>query len=128
MSGNRLLDTNIIIALFLGEKNVLKKIGNHSIYVPSIGIGEFRFGAEKSKNIRSNHSQIDILINEVLIIPVSATTGVHYGIIKSKLKPKGQPILENEIWIAAISRENDLVLVSRDKHFSFVNDIHTEVW
>lgn len=41
MNGRRLLDTNIIIALFTGEDLVLKRLARQrELFVPSIVVGE----------------------------------------------------------------------------------------
>ncbi len=128
MSGDRLLDTNIVIALFSGDLKVREEIVKFNIYVPSIVIGELRYGAEKSTKNISNQAQIDSLVNEVQILPVTAETARHYGIIKSVLKKKGQPIPENDVWIAAMSHEQDMMLVTRDKHFSHIDDIQIDIW
>lgn len=49
MNGNYLLDTNIVIALFDDDKNVVNNIQNAaSVYVPSIVIGELYYGAYNS--------------------------------------------------------------------------------
>ena len=49
MSGNYLLDTNIVIALFAGEQSVLDYFKDaNEVYIPSIVIGELYYGAHKS--------------------------------------------------------------------------------
>lgn len=40
----------------------------------------------------------------------------------------GRPIPENDIWIAAIAKENDLIVVTRDKHLKNIDFIATEEW
>ena len=60
-----------------------------------------------------------------MILPGSVETARHYGIIKSQLKKKGRPIPENDVWIAAIAKEYDLTLVTRDDHFSYIGETIT---
>ena len=128
MSGSYMLDTNIIIAFYDKDPNVLKKIEEGKIYVPSIAIGELWFGAEKSRKKSSNRKQIEALVDQVTVLPVTEETSKHYGIIKNHIKQKGKPIPENDIWIAAVAREYDVVLVTRDQHFSNIDLIKTEAW
>lgn len=128
MSGSCLLDTNIVIAFYDQDPYVLEKIMEGKIYIPSIVIGELYFGAEKSSKKLSNQKQIDALINEVIVLPVTEETSRHYGWIKNQLKQKGKPIPENDIWIAAIAREYDVILITRDQHFSNIEGIKTEAW
>ena len=128
MSGSYLLDTNIVIAFYEGEPKLVKKIAGSEIYLPYVVIGELRCGAEKSGRKSSNQKQIDALVEQVTVLPGSATTAKHYGVIKSQLKKKGRPIPENDIWIAAIAKEYDLILVTRDDHFSHIEGIKQEAW
>lgn len=128
MSGSYLLDTNIVIAFYGEDPNVLKKIANPKIYVPSVVIGELWYGAEKSKNKASNQSRILDLIKEVTVLPVTVDTSKHYAVVKNQLREQGKPVPENDIWIAAIAIEYDITLITRDKHFNNISGIKLEVW
>ncbi|RKZ54335.1 MAG: VapC toxin family PIN domain ribonuclease [Candidatus Parabeggiatoa sp. nov. 3] len=119
MNGKFLLDTNIIIALFAQEM-VIKAflITAKEVFVPAIVIGELYYGARNSGRIEENVKRIDqfAAANEILFC--DAKTAQYYGLIKQKLRQKGQPIPDNDIWIAAIALQYELTLVSRDQHFS----------
>ena len=128
MSGSCLWDTNIVIAFYDQDPQVLGKIKTNKIFIPAIVIGELWFGAEKSSKKLSNQKQIKALIDEVAILPVTEETSKHYGQIKNKLKQKGKPIPENDIWIAALAMEYDILLVTRDQHFSNIEGIKIEAW
>lgn len=128
MSGNFLLDTNILIAFFKQDPNVLKEISRSSIYVPSLVIGELWFGSEKSSKKKNNQKQILALIEEVTILPVTTETAKHYGLVKNGLKQKGTPIPENDIWISAVTKEYDMTLVTRDAHFFNIESIKISKW
>ena len=39
----------------------------------------------------------------------------------------GKPIPENDIWIASIAKQYELILITRDDHFKFVEDISIEM-
>ena len=49
-------------------------------------------------------------------------------VIKDRLRRNGRPIPNNDIWIAAIAMQNDLILVTRDSHFDEVESLQTERW
>ena len=51
----------------------------------------------------------------------------HFGTIKSQLKIKGKPIPENDIWIAAIAKQYNLTIITRDDHFKLVDEITLEM-
>lgn len=49
-------------------------------------------------------------------------------VIKDRLRRDGRSIPNNDIWIAAIAMQNDLILVTRDSHFDEVESLQTERW
>ena len=124
MSGRILLDTNIIISLFEGDIEVYKYIKEAAeVFVPSIAIGELYYGAHKSSKSLKNIKKINEFVEENIVLPCNAGTGMRYGGIKNSLKEKGRPIPENDIWIAAIASEHNLALITKDKHFKLVDNI-----
>jgi tRNA(fMet)-specific endonuclease VapC len=127
MSGRYLLDTNIIIDLFRGDSKAIARVNQiEVIYVPVIVIGELYFGPNRSNQLQKRTSEIEQLEKMVTILEISRTTAQIYGRIKEQLLVKGKPIPENDIWIAAIAAENEMVLITRDGHFEQVDGIMTE--
>lgn len=57
-----------------------------------------------------------------------AETTRQYGEVKNKLRLKGRPLPENDVWIAALTRHNALILVKRDAHFQEVESLQTVAW
>lgn len=55
-------------------------------------------------------------------------TAREYGLIKDQLRKKGRPIPENDIWIAAVARQKDFVLATRDAHFFEIENLEVENW
>jgi len=130
MNGKRfLLDTNIVIGLFANEYHIINNIrSSEAIFIPAIVIGELFYGAENSSKKEVNKNKIEEFANESTVLECTIETARQYGRIKSKLKYKGTPIPENDIWIAALSIQNDLILITRDKHFEFVEGLRVEKW
>jgi len=60
------------------------------------------------------------------ILAADVDTARIYGRLKNALRDKGQPIPENDIWLAAIALQHDLTLVSRDDHLASVVDLRTK--
>jgi tRNA(fMet)-specific endonuclease VapC len=124
-----LLDTNVIIALFKGDVAVQKNLTEaEKVFIPAIVLGELYYGARKSGRVERNMTQIEEFVGSVPVLACSTGTAREYGIIKNQLRVKGRPIPENDIWIAAVARQRDLVLVSRDDHFAKVEGIKLEKW
>ncbi len=129
MNGRYLLDTNIIIALFAKDPLIHERIaGTSEVFVPCIAIGELYFGARKSSKIEENLTRIDEFASTNTVLPCNTETAKRYGDIKNRLKEKGQPIPENDIWIAAIAQEYALTVVTKDAHFNAVENLNAEVW
>ncbi len=129
MSGKYLLDTNIIIALFAEERDILDKILTaKEIYIPAIALGEMYYRAYNSQRIQENVLKLKEFEIETNILTCNAQTAHIYGKIKSSLKKKGIKIPENDIWIASLTLENDVILVSRDKHFDNIDTLKLEKW
>ena len=57
-----------------------------------------------------------LLAAAVVLVPTESTA-VLYGAIHAELAMAGTPIPQNDIWIAAVAREHELPLVTRDAHF-----------
>lgn len=125
-----LLDTNIVIGLFANESSITGKIKSlsGSVSIPSIVIGELFYGAEQSSRREENKKKIEALAEASLVLECDIDTARLYGKIKSHLKAKGTPIPENDIWIAALAEQHQLILSTRDKHFNNIDSISTESW
>lgn len=129
MSGKYLLDTNIVIALFANDEDIKKNLAKvEELFIPNIVIGELFYGARKSSRSKENVSRIDELASQSTVLGCDTATARIYGEIKYSLSVKGHPIPENDIWIAAIAVQHELVLVSRDAHFDAVDKLSIEVW
>lgn len=129
MNGRFILDTNIIIALFAKDPTIHDCIAKAAeVFVPSIAIGELYFGAYNSQKNQENICRIDEFVLNNTILACNTDTARRYGELKNRLKEKGRPIPENDIWIAAIAKQYGLILVTKDEHFDAVEDLIVEVW
>jgi tRNA(fMet)-specific endonuclease VapC len=129
MSGNYLLDTSVLIELFAKDTVVLTRLEKaESTFIPSIALGELHYGARKSSRTEKNLEKLEALASEAVILPCDAETSYWYGIVKDGLRRVGQPIPENDIWIAAIALQYGLTLATRDNHFQIVENLKFEMW
>jgi tRNA(fMet)-specific endonuclease VapC len=129
MSGKYLLDTNIIIALFADDTVVKDQLGQaDQVFVPSIVIGELYYGAHRSGHVKENLARIDEFAFNNVVLGCDTETARRYGEIKHALQVKGRPIPENDIWIAAIALQHNLVLISRDAHLGQIESLSMARW
>ena len=130
MTGNKfLLDTNIITAWLKGESKIADKIDKaEEIHIPIIVLGELYYGALYSTQKQKNLNNIKSITNHYNVLQIDEATTVAYGNIKTALRKKGKPVPENDIWIAAIAKRFNLIVVSRDKHFKEIEEILLKSW
>lgn len=124
-----LLDTNIVIALFAQEAGVLQQLSQAAgIFLPCIVLGELYYGARKSGRVEANVQRVDEFASQNVVLNCDAETAQQYGIIREGLRAKGKPLPENDIWIAALALQHNLILVSRDAHFSEIESLAVVAW
>jgi tRNA(fMet)-specific endonuclease VapC len=117
------LDTNRYRDLCEGDEEVVRLLENAaSIHVPLIVIGELRAGFALGRKGRENEAVLQRFLMKPgveVLYPGDATTH-HYASLFRQLRQQGTPIPTNDLWIAALVLERDLVLCSRDEHFRHV--------
>lgn len=128
-AGSVLVDTNVVVAYFRGDQGLPPRIAEvTSVYLPWVVPGELPFGAQRAKRRQGQLAYIrDFLTSAVVLFPDRHTTE-HYGQIKAELGQIGRPIPDNHIWIAALARQHDLPLATRDEHFAAVPGLKTLTW
>ena len=128
-NGRYLLDTNIIIGMFAEDKAIQEKVQNtEKLFLASPVVGELYYGARKSSRPIENLARVNRLTQRFPLFSCGLETGQWFGIIKDELRRKGNLIPDNDIWIAAIAMQHDLILVTRDAHFDEVETLQTEHW
>src|ERR1700732_2583966 len=127
--GRYLLDTNIVTALFKQDAGVHAELAAaEQVLLPSTVLGELYYGAARSGRPQQNLEQLEEFAATCIILAVDHRTARVYGQIKDELTSRGRPIPDDDLWIASIARQHNLVLVTRDRHFSEVSGIQTEAW
>jgi len=77
--------------------------------------------------VKENTERLKRFSTTLMLLPCDAGTAVQFGEIKSGLRRKGRPIPDNDIWIAAIARQHGLKVVSRDSHFTEVDNLEVDL-
>lgn len=98
------------------------------VFLPSIALGELLYGAERSTRRAENLAEGQGFAASVAILSCDAGTAPHYGEIKSELRRKGRPLPDNDIWIAAIARQHQLTVATRDAHFGEIVGLPLLSW
>ena len=91
----------------------------NEIYIPFVTLAELRAGFLCGTVSRQNEKVLVHFLNRPrvrVLLPNDDTTH-HYAHLFAQLRAQGTPIPTNDLWIAALVVQHDLVLYSRDEHF-----------
>lgn len=133
MSARYLLDTNICIYIAkYNPPSVRERFQQYpasQLAMSVITLGELRFGAEKSHAKERALAVINDLASLITIADLSESVATHYGDIRASLQKSGQPIGNNDLWIAAHARSQGWTLVTNnEKEFVRVDGLSVENW
>jgi tRNA(fMet)-specific endonuclease VapC len=130
MTGSNLLDTNIVIELFKGNSTITTFLETleEEINIPFAVLGELYLGAYRSANPKKHIKQINSFLERCNVLIADDETANHYALIKTALLQKGKPIPENDMWIAAVSKQFGLKLHTKDKHFKEIDNLNLQNW
>ena len=128
------LDTNIIIALFRGDKKVKDKLTlaqnlNEEICTTTINLCELYKGVYLSNQPEKNLELIKEFLASIKILNLSERSSHIFGKEYSKLKTNGKLISETDLMIACIVKAENKTLITRNtKHFKEITDFSVEEW
>jgi len=121
-----LLDTNRYKDFCLGEETigvVLRQA--EEVYLPFVTLAELRAGFACGTKTRANEGVLTRFLNRSRVrtlYPDEETTH-HYANLFRQLRQQGTPIPTNDLWLAALAVQHDLLLASRDRHFEHLPQI-----
>jgi predicted nucleic acid-binding protein len=124
-----ILDTNALSAAADGDPAVIAILARaEQMAIPVIVLGEYRYGISQSRNRASYERWLTGLLRDCMVLDIDEPTTHHYSTITLELKRIGKPIPTNDIWIAALSRQYSLPLLTRDRHFDLVPETKRIDW
>ncbi len=124
-----ILDTNALSALFIGDPALEVLLSSEDIHhLPVIVIGEYRYGIMRSRHRTRLERLLDLLIDQSLVLPIEETTTKHYAAVRDELRRSGKPIPENDVWVAALARQHEMAIVTRDLHFDAIDRSLRRSW
>lgn len=124
-----ILDTNALSAFLEGIPEVRDAaLGAARLCLPLIVVGEYRFGIEGSSRPAENERRLAEVLRDLVILPLTMDTTIAYARIAHALKGQGRRIPHNDIWVAALAKQHDLPVLSRDVHFDAVAGIRRISW
>jgi tRNA(fMet)-specific endonuclease VapC len=124
-----ILDTNALSALIDGDpaiERVLREATDVRLNV--ISLGEYRFGLLQSRHRTEYETRLSRLELDIETLGIDPATAILYALLRYELKSRGQPIPYHDIWIAALARQHELPVLSRDTHFDAPRGIQRLPW
>lgn len=121
------LDTNRYVDLVRGDARVAATLEKAEVvFVPFVVIGELRAGFAAGSRWVENEEILErfLLKSGVSVLYATDQTTRSYAGLFSQLRREGTPIPTNDLWIAALVIENGLVLLTRDRHFGHIPQLH----
>ena len=122
MTGSSIvLDTSVAVLVLNDKPAVVSWLsGFAELLVPAVALGELRFGMLNSHRAQDNLNRLDRLVARCRVLDATATTADRYANVRLGLRQLGQPIPENDMWIAATAIKTGYPLTARDAHFSAI--------
>ena len=117
---NVALDTNAYSDFMRGHPARVQVIrAARQISIPLIVLGEIRAGFAAGNQESTNAANLQRFLNSprVSILTPDEQTTHHYAQIYVQLRNKGVAIPTNDLWIAALAVQHNLVLCTSDAHF-----------
>ena len=124
-----ILDTNALSA-YLDKMAAAVQIVSEAaeIAIPVIVAGEFAFGIAQSRYRETYERSLQRMLDRSTVLDVDIETARHYAAIRLELRAAGTPVPANDVWIAALSRQHAMPVMSRDCHFDLIGGLRRQSW
>lgn len=117
------LDTNRVTDLFQNDRDLAKWLEScEEVWIPLFVLAEIKAGFQGGTQGTRNEPLLHKLLTKetVKVLLPGMETAEQYARLFVQLKCAGTSIPDNDLWIAALSLEHNLALVTRDRHFQHV--------
>ena len=124
-----ILDTNAIFSAADQDPAIAMVLsGADRVWIPVVALGEYRYGIERSRHRDRYKIWLEAFIADCTVLDVVLETSFHYAELVAEVRRVGKPIPTNDLWIAALSRQHALPLLSRDHHFDVIPALRRLTW
>ncbi|MDZ4288981.1 MAG: type II toxin-antitoxin system VapC family toxin [Prosthecobacter sp.] len=123
---NIALDTNAYSDFMRGDPVRVQILrAAHHLHLPLIVLGELRAGFAAGNQASTNTANLQRFLGSPrvsILLPDEQTTH-HYAQLYLQLRHKGVTIPTNDLWIAALVVQHNLVLCTSDVHFQHLPQV-----
>jgi len=111
------LDTCVLIDLIKGRKGAENAVSRFThLSISHVVLGELLLGAHKASQAQERDKILNAL-EGISILNGNTLTAAIYAEMRFELEKQGNIIPQNDIWIAAVSLQANVPLITRDEHF-----------
>jgi tRNA(fMet)-specific endonuclease VapC len=132
MSALYLLDTNIVSYLLKNQFQTLRSkfeaAGAIATAISCITEAEVFFGIAKKVGAFRLKIAAEEFFSVASVLPWDSSAARTYGLLRAAQERKGRPLSTEDLMIAAHALSLNLILVTNDSAFSFVDGLRTEDW
>ena len=125
---NVALDTNAVTRFMRGESASVQIVQTASrLVIPLFVLAELRAGFAAGNRQSSNEANLQRFLNTPrieILLPDEGTVS-HYAQLFVQLRMQGTPIPTNDLWIASLALQHDLILCTVDSHFKHLTQLPT---
>jgi len=117
---NVALDTNAVTRFLRGAPSCVQIVQTATrLAIPLFVLAELRAGFAAGNRQSRNEANLQRLLNtpRVAVLLPDEGTANHYAQLFVQLRIQGTPIPTNDLWIAALVLQHDLILCTSDSHF-----------
>ena len=122
-----LIDTNVYVALENGVTSALEVLKTDTtIGIPIMVVAELSYGFSNGSKKDVNEDKLNRFLSQdfvEMVFMLTATTAKVYAELALYARIRGRALSNNDIWIAAIAKENDFKLATYDKDFEVFLEI-----
>lgn len=116
-----LLDTNRLTDAFRGVSEVVRILEQAAeVWIPFVALAEIKAGFLGGRRAAENEDLLRAFLRlpgvGVLFADVETTDA--YARLFLQLRRAGTPVPTNDLWIASLAVQHQLLLLSRDEHFA----------
>ena len=125
---NIALDTNAYSDFMRGDGDRVRIVrAARSISMPIVVLGELRAGFAAGNRQSSNAANLQRFLASprVSVLLPDEQTAHHYAQLHLQLRNQGVRIPTNDLWIASLVVQQDLVLCTSDRHFRHLPQVVT---
>jgi predicted nucleic acid-binding protein len=124
-----ILDTNALSASCDDDHELLAVLpSDRPLYLAVIVLGEYRFGIKATRDRAAREEWLERMETALPMLDADSITARRYGDVREELRKARTPIPENDVWIAALARQHQLPVLSRDAHFDNVSGLVRVSW